>query len=77
MSHSPEEFSRSRSGRVTVSCVLCAVQVNMINMTLGPYLLPNNPTNTLPTIGDMVSSGHRALMTLQVLFCWISTLGLR
>ncbi len=40
--------------------------VAMINATLGSWLLPNNPTNTLPTIGQMVASGRRALVTFQV-----------
>ena len=39
--------------------------VGMINSTLGPYLLPNNPDNALPTIGEMVAAGHRAVVTLQ------------
>jgi hypothetical protein len=38
----------------------------MINTTLGTYLLPNNPTNTLPTIGAMVAAGHRCVVTFQV-----------
>ena len=33
--------------------------------SLGVFLLPNNAGNTLPTIGEMVATGKRALVTFQ------------